>query len=150
MFSCTYSGSVYPQNRPKLHISTLNTITSCLCQVSLCLNHAIKWYYLTTPQRTGRHRILETWQLLTCMPRAVLPIANCAVFVRSRQSTQFVRTTPCCRWPQITPVYLMNNIINRHRWLTAILLLLLLPFNGHFTSKPRSPSPPVPEQNLWD
>ena len=28
--------------------------------------------------------------------RAHFPIANCAVLVLSKQSTQFVRTTPCC------------------------------------------------------
>jgi len=50
----------------------------------------------------------ERYRLSTCMPRAVLPIANCAVFVRSRQSTQLVRTTPCCRWPQITALCLLH------------------------------------------
>lgn len=32
----------------------------------------------------------------SCCPRAVSPYANCATFVRSRQSMQLVRNTPCC------------------------------------------------------
>ena len=66
--------------------------------------------------RVSRSFVREMWSqqkdsILTCTPRAVLPIANCAVFVLSRQSTQLVRTTPCCRWPNITPLYLTHAII---------------------------------------
>lgn len=32
----------------------------------------------------------------SCCPRAVSPYANCATLVRSRQSMQLVRSTPCC------------------------------------------------------
>lgn len=55
--------------------------------------------------------ILHTW-----CPRAHLPIANCAVLVLSRQSTQFVRTTPVCKHPHSVlwpwkPLYLQIKAV---------------------------------------
>ena len=54
----------------------------------------------------------------SCCPRAVSPYANCATFVRSRQSMQLVRNTPCCNCT-LCPYTFRLQCSERHRTRTS-------------------------------